>query len=267
MSGVSGTYEIMASVTTTSIRRPSSAGSRAGPPPSRPRPPSPSTPRPRRCRRRGSTSSASGRASPTSRRPAHIVEAAVAACRDPANHHYTPTGGIPALREAIAAKTQARLGPRGRGRPGAGDQRRQAGRGQRLRRPVRPRRRGHRARPVLDDLPRVDRPGRRDARRTSPPTRRRASARSVEDLEAALDAQHQGAALRVAVQPDRGRLPARRDRGHRALGGRARASGCSPTRSTSTSSTAAPSTTPCRCWCPSWPTAAWWPTAWPRPTP
>jgi aspartate aminotransferase len=37
--------------------------------------------------------------------PAHIVEAAVAACRDPANHHYTPTGGIPALREAIAAKT------------------------------------------------------------------------------------------------------------------------------------------------------------------
>jgi aspartate/methionine/tyrosine aminotransferase len=38
--------------------------------------------------------------------PAHIVEAAVAACRDPANHHYTPTGGIPALREAIAAKTQ-----------------------------------------------------------------------------------------------------------------------------------------------------------------
>jgi aspartate aminotransferase len=37
--------------------------------------------------------------------PAHIVEAAVAACRDPVNHHYTPTGGIPALREAIAAKT------------------------------------------------------------------------------------------------------------------------------------------------------------------
>ncbi len=37
--------------------------------------------------------------------PAHIVEAAVAACRDPANHRYTPTGGIPALREAIAIKT------------------------------------------------------------------------------------------------------------------------------------------------------------------
>ncbi len=38
--------------------------------------------------------------------PAHIVEAAVAACLDPANHRYTPTAGIPALREAIAAKTQ-----------------------------------------------------------------------------------------------------------------------------------------------------------------
>src|SRR5580704_8506635 len=37
--------------------------------------------------------------------PAHIVEAAVAACQDPANHRYTPTGGLPALREAIAAKT------------------------------------------------------------------------------------------------------------------------------------------------------------------
>jgi aspartate aminotransferase len=37
--------------------------------------------------------------------PAHIVEAAVVACREPANHHYTPTSGIPALREAIAAKT------------------------------------------------------------------------------------------------------------------------------------------------------------------
>jgi aspartate/methionine/tyrosine aminotransferase len=38
--------------------------------------------------------------------PDHIVEAAMAACQDPINHHYTPTGGIPALREAIVAKTQ-----------------------------------------------------------------------------------------------------------------------------------------------------------------
>ena len=38
--------------------------------------------------------------------PEHIVEAAVAACRDAANHHYTPTAGLPVLREAIAAKTE-----------------------------------------------------------------------------------------------------------------------------------------------------------------
>lgn len=37
--------------------------------------------------------------------PPAIVEAAVAACADPANHGYTPAGGLPALREAIAAKT------------------------------------------------------------------------------------------------------------------------------------------------------------------
>jgi len=37
--------------------------------------------------------------------PDHIVEAAVAAARDPRNHHYTPTAGLPELREAIAAKT------------------------------------------------------------------------------------------------------------------------------------------------------------------
>ena len=37
--------------------------------------------------------------------PQAVVEAAVAACTDPANHRYTPAGGLPALREAIAAKT------------------------------------------------------------------------------------------------------------------------------------------------------------------
>jgi aspartate aminotransferase len=37
--------------------------------------------------------------------PSHIVEAAVAACRDPRNHKYSPTGGLPELRAAIAAKT------------------------------------------------------------------------------------------------------------------------------------------------------------------
>jgi aspartate aminotransferase len=37
--------------------------------------------------------------------PARIVEAAIEACRDPLNHHYTPTAGLPELRQNIAAKT------------------------------------------------------------------------------------------------------------------------------------------------------------------
>ena len=37
--------------------------------------------------------------------PPHIVEAAVKACSDPAMHRYTPAAGLPALRDAIAAKT------------------------------------------------------------------------------------------------------------------------------------------------------------------
>jgi len=38
--------------------------------------------------------------------PEHIVAAAEKACRDPRMHHYTPTGGLPELREAIAEKTR-----------------------------------------------------------------------------------------------------------------------------------------------------------------
>lgn len=38
--------------------------------------------------------------------PAHIVEAAVLAVRDPKNHRYTPAVGLPELREAIAEKTK-----------------------------------------------------------------------------------------------------------------------------------------------------------------
>jgi aspartate/methionine/tyrosine aminotransferase len=37
--------------------------------------------------------------------PAHVVEAAARACREPRFHHYTPAGGLPELRTAIAAKT------------------------------------------------------------------------------------------------------------------------------------------------------------------
>jgi len=37
--------------------------------------------------------------------PAHIVEAAAAAARQPRMHRYSPTAGLPELREAVAAKT------------------------------------------------------------------------------------------------------------------------------------------------------------------
>ncbi|MDR2378443.1 MAG: pyridoxal phosphate-dependent aminotransferase [Bifidobacteriaceae bacterium] len=37
--------------------------------------------------------------------PDYIVEAAIAAARDPANHRYTPAAGLPELRHAIADKT------------------------------------------------------------------------------------------------------------------------------------------------------------------
>jgi aspartate aminotransferase len=102
---MSGTYEIMASVTTT-----------------------PSTTEVRRISRRAAAVAPSatlavdakakalqaagehvigfGAGEPDFPTPAHIVEAAVAACYDPANHHYTPTGGLPALRQAIADKTE-----------------------------------------------------------------------------------------------------------------------------------------------------------------
>jgi aspartate aminotransferase len=37
--------------------------------------------------------------------PAHVVTAAVEACRDPKNHKYSPTAGLPELREALVTKT------------------------------------------------------------------------------------------------------------------------------------------------------------------
>ncbi len=37
--------------------------------------------------------------------PAHVVDAAVEACRDPRNHKYSAVGGLPELKNAIVAKT------------------------------------------------------------------------------------------------------------------------------------------------------------------
>src|SRR5881409_2373346 len=42
--------------------------------------------------------------------PDYIVEAAIAAARDPKNHHYTPVAGLPDLKAAIAAKTRRDTG-------------------------------------------------------------------------------------------------------------------------------------------------------------
>jgi aspartate aminotransferase len=42
--------------------------------------------------------------------PPEVVEAAVAACRDPRNHRYTPTGGLPELRELVAETTRRTSG-------------------------------------------------------------------------------------------------------------------------------------------------------------
>ena len=54
------------------------------------------------------------------------------------------------------------------------------------------------------------------------PTRRTGFRATVDQLEAATHRPHEGPRLRVAVEPDRRRLPARRGRGHRPLGRRAR---------------------------------------------
>ena len=106
MSGVCGTYEIMAPVTTpsstpTELRRISRRAAAVAPSATLA-----VDAKAKALQAAGEHVIGFGAGEPDFPTPAHIVEAAVAACRDPANHHYTPTGGIPALREAIAAKTK-----------------------------------------------------------------------------------------------------------------------------------------------------------------
>ena len=107
--------------------------------------------------------------------PDAIVEAAAAACRDPRNHRYTPTAGLPELREAVAAKTRPRLRLRGHRPPRCWSPTAASRRSPTPSPPCRPGRRGAGAGAVLDDLPRVDRPGRRRAGGGRRPTRRAAS--------------------------------------------------------------------------------------------
>ena len=153
--------------------------------------------------------------------PDYIVEAAAAAAHDPRWHRYTPAAGLPALREAIAAKTLRDSGLEVEAVPGAGDQRRQARHLQRHRVADRPRRRGHHPGALLGDLPR----GRLDLRRGARAGRHRREHRLPGHRRAARGGSHpshQDADLRLAVEPDRRGLPRRADRRHRALGRRAR---------------------------------------------
>jgi len=105
MSGASGTYEIIASVTTTppatELRRISRRAAAVAPSATLA-----VDAKAKALQAAGEHVIGFGAGEPDFPTPAHIVEAAVIACREPANHRYTPTGGIPALREAIAAKTR-----------------------------------------------------------------------------------------------------------------------------------------------------------------
>ena len=150
--------------------------------------------------------------------PPAIVAAAAAACADPRNHRYTPAAGLPELREAIAAKTL-----RDSGYEVAASQVLVTNGGKQA---------VYQAFATLLDpgdevllpapywttypeaialaggVPVIVRAA--DERPTS--------CASVEQLEAARTAAHQGAAVLLAVQPDRRGLPAA-SRSRRSAGG------------------------------------------------
>ena len=77
---------------------------------------------------------------------------------------------------------------------------------------------------------------------------------TIDQLEAACTPRTKALRVRVAVEPERCGVPARRGRGDRTMGASTRASGSSPTRSTSTSPSASTRSRRCRCSCPSSPT-------------
>ena len=198
--------------------------------------------------------------------PDYIVEAAVAACRGPANHRYTPAAGLPALRGGGGREDAARLRLRGR-RP----------------RQVLITNGGKQA--VYQAFATLLDPG--DEVLLPAPywtTYPEAIALAggvpvpvatdettgylvgVEQLEAALTPRTKVLLFCSPSNPTGAVYPPEQVAAIGRWARRARHLGASPTRSTSTSSTATRSTSRCRSWCPSWPTAASWSTAWPRPT-
>ena len=188
--------------------------------PNRPR--WPSTPRPRRSkRRRGRDRLRAGE--PDFPTPAHIVDAAVEACRDPSTHKYSPTAGLPALRAAVATKTARDSGSHRPAGAGARDQRWQARRLQHLPGAARPGRRGAPPGALLDHVSGADPDGRRRAGGARPTS---AGFRvTVDQLEEA--ARLAPRRCSSCLRPTRPGPSTRRRRSRRSGGGRSStASGC-----------------------------------------
>ena len=119
--GVRGgvTYGIMAAVSTgTDTRHCTGVGSRPGSPPSSPSATLAVDAKAKALQAAGEHVIGFGAGEPDFPTPDHIVEAAVGRLPRPRPTTTTrPTGGLPELREAIAAKTERDSGLRGRGRP------------------------------------------------------------------------------------------------------------------------------------------------------
>ena len=235
-------------------------------PPSPSRRPWPSTPRPRRCRRRARPSIGFGAGEPDFPTPEHIVEAAVAACRDPKNHRYSPAGGLPELKEAIAHKTKRDSGFDCTAGAGARHERRQARGVHGVRRAVRSGRRGDLPGAVLDDVPGGDHARRRRAEDHRDDARRPAS-RSPSSSSRRRTPSARRCCCSSAPTTRRARCTRRRPSPPSGSGPSSAACGSSPTRSTSTSRTGRTSSRRCRCSCPTSPTSASSSTASPRRTP
>src|ERR1700735_917575 len=104
MSGTSGTYEIMALVTTTpsatELRRISRRAAAVAPSATLA-----VDAKAKALQAAGEHVIGFGAGEPDFPTPAHIVEAALPPCREPRFHRYTPSSGLPELREAVATKT------------------------------------------------------------------------------------------------------------------------------------------------------------------
>ena len=199
--------------------------------------------------------------------PEAIVEAAVPACRDPRNHRYTPTAGLPELREAIADKTARDSGlvvapsqvlvTNGGKHAIANAFATLLDPGDEVLLPA----------PYWTTYPEAIAPG-----GWRPGRRRRRTARAgfQGDGRAARGTPPRSApsCCCSSRRPTRPGPSTHARRSRRSAAWRSSAAGgCSPTRSTSTSSTTGSSTTRCRSSCRSSPSAASSSTAWRRPTP